>query len=80
MKGGLAVDPDSNLEHTAHVYVNGQDKYTVVLGITDIQSKKNSYYKLQLLEADKTNRYWVFRSWGRIGTTIGGEIQRNVLL
>ncbi|CAG9815972.1 unnamed protein product [Phaedon cochleariae] len=71
LKGGLAVDPDSGLEHSAHVYQSGGDKYSVVLGITDIQTKKNSYYKLQLLEADAGSRYWVFRSWGRIGTTIG---------
>lgn len=73
LKGGAAVDPDSELESTTHVYQDGADKYTTVLGVTDIQSGKNSYYKLQLLEADIGNRYWLFRSWGRIGTTIGGE-------
>ncbi|XP_018568768.1 poly [ADP-ribose] polymerase [Anoplophora glabripennis] len=73
LKGGVAVDPDSGLEDVAHVYLEGQDKYTVTLGLTDIQSKKNSYYKLQLLAADRGNQYWLFRSWGRIGTTIGGN-------
>lgn len=38
---------------------------------TDIEKNKNSYYKLQVLEADKGNNFWVFRGWGRIGTTIG---------
>ena len=30
--------------------------------------------RIQALESDNTSykRYWVFRSWGRIGTTIGG--------
>nr|XP_023025730.1 poly [ADP-ribose] polymerase [Leptinotarsa decemlineata] len=73
LKGGTAVDPASELESVAHVYQEGSDKFTVVLGLTDIQSKKNSYYKLQLLEADAGNRYWLFRSWGRIGTTIGSQ-------
>ncbi|KAK9891936.1 hypothetical protein WA026_017419 [Henosepilachna vigintioctopunctata] len=73
LKGGLAVDPESGLEKKAHVYQDGDDKYTVVLGITDIQKQKNSFYKLQLLESDKSNRFWVFRSWGRIGTTIGAN-------
>ncbi|XP_034661708.1 poly [ADP-ribose] polymerase isoform X1 [Drosophila subobscura] len=73
VKDGLAVDPDSGLEDIAHVYVQGKDKYNVVLGLTDIQRNKNSYYKLQLLEADKGSRYWIFRSWGRIGTTIGNN-------
>ncbi|XP_022914189.2 poly [ADP-ribose] polymerase [Onthophagus taurus] len=71
VKGGTAVDPDSGLEGSAHVYVNGSDKFTAILGLTDIQKQKNSFYKLQLLESDKKNRYWVFRAWGRIGTTIG---------
>lgn len=72
LKGGVAVDPDSGLEAIAHVYQDKGDKYTTVLGLTDIQSGKNSYYKLQVLESDNRDRYWLFRSWGRIGTTIGG--------
>lgn len=75
LKGGSAVDPDSGIENIAHVYEDpNKDKYSVVLGITDVQSDKNSYYKLQLLQSDSGSRYWVFRSWGRIGTTIGGNI------
>lgn len=73
LKGGGAVDPDSGLDDVAHVYQDGSDKYTVVLSKTDIQKQQNSYYKLQLLESDKHNKYWVFRAWGRIGTTIGGN-------
>ncbi|KAI4498125.1 hypothetical protein M0802_006611 [Mischocyttarus mexicanus] len=71
IKGGGTVDPDSGLEDCAHVYQNGKNKYTATLGITDIQAKKNSYYKLQILKHDKIDKYWLFRSWGRIGTTIG---------
>ncbi|KYN13833.1 PREDICTED: poly [ADP-ribose] polymerase [Trachymyrmex cornetzi] len=73
VKGGGAVDPDSGLEDVAHIYQKGKDKYTVTLGLTNIQSKKNSYYKLQILKHDKHERYHLFRSWGRIGTTIGGN-------
>lgn len=55
-KGG-AVDPDSELEDIAHIYIdkNGM-KYNVILTNIDVQTGKNSYYKLQLLEADKGNR------------------------
>lgn len=57
IKDGLAVDPDSGLEDVAHVYVSkNKDKYNVVLGITDIQNNKNSFYKLQLLESDNKNK------------------------
>lgn len=71
LKAGGAVDPDSGLDDVAVIYQEGDDKYNVVLGLTDIQRQKNSYYKLQLLKAERGNRYWLFRSWGRIGTTIG---------
>ncbi|KAH8292667.1 hypothetical protein KR044_013023 [Drosophila immigrans] len=77
VKNGLAVDPDSGLEDIAHVYVKGENKYNIVLGLTDIKRNKNSYYKLQLLEADNKNKYWIFRSWGRIGTTIGNSKVEN---
>ncbi|KAL9701442.1 hypothetical protein quinque_004883 [Culex quinquefasciatus] len=39
----------------------------------DIQTDKNSYFKVQVLEADKDNMYLVFLAWGRIGTTIEGN-------
>uniref|UniRef100_U5EZI1 Poly [ADP-ribose] polymerase n=1 Tax=Corethrella appendiculata TaxID=1370023 RepID=U5EZI1_9DIPT len=74
LKGGLAVDPASGLEHKAHVYREGKEIFNSVLNLVDIQSGKNSYYKLQLLQSDKdSNRFWVFRGWGRIGTTIGDK-------
>lgn len=73
VKDGLIVDPESQLTKKAHVYHRKDDTYSVVLSLTDLQAQRNSYYKLQLLESDKNHRYWVFRSWGRIGTTIGGS-------
>ncbi|RWS28966.1 Poly [ADP-ribose] polymerase 1-like protein [Leptotrombidium deliense] len=78
MKGGLVVDPDSELDHCSHVYKSKNDVYSAVLNKVDIASNKNSYYKIQLLESDETtssdkHKYWVFRSWGRIGTDIGGN-------
>lgn len=57
VKGGAAVDPDSKLDDIAHVYKKKNDLYTAVLGITDIQNGKNSYYRLQVLESDAGNRY-----------------------
>jgi poly [ADP-ribose] polymerase len=57
LKGGAAVDPDSKLEDVAHVYKKKNDIYNAVLGVTDIQSGKNSYYKIQVLESDAGNRY-----------------------
>ncbi|XP_058116088.1 poly [ADP-ribose] polymerase [Anopheles ziemanni] len=72
LKSGLVVDPDSGLADKAHVYKEHDVIYNCVLNKVDIQQDKNSYYKLQVLEADQGKKYWLFRSWGRIGTTIGG--------
>lgn len=72
LKGGAYVDPESGVQDKAHVLKSGPALYCVVLGSVNIQDGKNSYYKLQLLEHDKKPKWWVFRSWGRVGTTIGG--------
>ncbi|KAF3422106.1 hypothetical protein E2986_01385 [Frieseomelitta varia] len=78
LKKGETVDPISGLQDCAHVYQQGKNKYTVTLILSDIQTKKNSYYKMQILKHDKKNEYWLFRNWGRIGTTIGGsKIERS---
>ncbi len=47
--------------------------WNAVLGLVDVIRGTNSYYKLQLLEGDSSKNYYVFRSWGRVGTTIGGS-------
>lgn len=73
VKGGAAVDPDSGLENSAHVLEQSGKMYSATLGLVDIVRGTNSYYKLQLLEDDVQKRYWVFRSWGRVGTPIGGN-------
>ncbi|EPQ16369.1 Poly [ADP-ribose] polymerase 1 [Myotis brandtii] len=73
LKGGAAVDPDSGLERSAHVLEKGGKVFSATLGLVDIVKGTNSYYKLQLLEDDKGSRYWIFRSWGRVGTVIGSN-------
>lgn len=71
LKGGGFVDPDSGLQEKAHVLKVKDALYSVVLGSVNIQEGKNSFYKLQILEHDKKPKWYVFRSWGRVGTTIG---------
>ncbi|XP_040581358.1 poly [ADP-ribose] polymerase 1 [Lepeophtheirus salmonis] len=74
LKGGGCVDPDSGLDNKCHVFKKGDTLYSSVLGAVSVQDGKNSYYKLQILKHDKKNhRYYLFRSWGRVGTTIGGK-------
>ncbi|XP_065202113.1 poly [ADP-ribose] polymerase [Planococcus citri] len=73
VQDGVAVDPVSGLEDVAHVYRFNKDIYTTVLSLVDLQSGRNSYYKLQVLESNDKKTYWLFRSWGRVGTDIGGN-------
>ncbi|KAF3849867.1 hypothetical protein F7725_019586 [Dissostichus mawsoni] len=67
------VKEEEGLENSAHVLEQSGKMYSATLGLVDIVRGTNSYYKLQLLEDDVQKRYWVFRSWGRVGTTIGGN-------
>ncbi|KAG4065356.1 hypothetical protein HA402_012301 [Bradysia odoriphaga] len=71
------VDADSGLRDNAHIYVGEwkgvQMKYIVILGLVDIQCNRNSYCRIQLLEANDKQTYWIFESWGRISTLIGSK-------
>jgi len=57
LKGGIAVEPQSALEHKAHVFKQNNEVWNANLCLSDVQTGKNSYYKLQLLESDNKNRY-----------------------
>uniref|UniRef100_G1PK82 Poly [ADP-ribose] polymerase n=1 Tax=Myotis lucifugus TaxID=59463 RepID=G1PK82_MYOLU len=63
----------TGLERSGHVLEKGGKVFSATLGLVDIVKGTNSYYKLQLLEDDKGSRYWIFRSWGRVGTVIGSN-------
>lgn len=73
LKAGSVVDPKSSLQNIAHVFRLNGALCTTALTLTDIQGNKNSYYKIQVLESDHviSRKYWLFSSWGRIGTEIG---------
>ncbi|XP_071962763.1 poly [ADP-ribose] polymerase 1-like isoform X2 [Antedon mediterranea] len=73
VKGAATVDPDSHLEDQAHVLKKNNVLYNVTLSMVDITRGTNSYYKIQLLESDDNRKYYLFRSWGRVGTAIGGN-------
>ncbi|XP_065057508.1 poly [ADP-ribose] polymerase 1-like [Rhopilema esculentum] len=73
LKGGAVVDPDSGLEDSCHVHEKNGEIYSAVLGMVDLARGTNSYYKVQVLVHDHAKQYYVYRSWGRVGTTIGGN-------
>lgn len=55
------VDAESGLQAESHIYCGELDgkqfKYMVVLSLVDIQSNKNSYHRMQLLEANDLKSY-----------------------
>ena len=54
----------TGLEHKAHVLQASKSEiYNVVLGLVDIMRGTNSYYKLQLLESDKSKKCVLFGSF-----------------
>ena len=61
------------MEDKAHVLDEDNCIWNSVLNLVSVTAGTNSYYRLQLLEHDKKPKWWIFRAWGRIGTTIGGE-------
>merc|ERR1719429_58045 len=72
------MDSDvGDLAKTAHVLVDMSRKcvYSEMLTKTDLVSGSNSFYTLHLLESDAAGakNYWVFKKWGRIGVSQGGN-------
>jgi len=56
LKGGIAVEPQSGLEHKAHVLKDENVTWNANLCLSDVQTGKNSYFKIQILKADIGNR------------------------
>lgn len=73
VKNGCVVDPQCEMSSETHVFVQKKRPWQALLNSADAASGKNSFYKLQLLQHDRREQFYVFRSWGRTGTTIGGN-------
>ncbi|KAE9552545.1 hypothetical protein FO519_004242 [Halicephalobus sp. NKZ332] len=74
VKNGCSIDGDCEVAEIAHVHTDKKGvPYQATLGYTSLAENRNSYYKLQLLKNDKDDEYYLFRSWGRIGSTQGGH-------
>lgn len=73
IKFGTAVDGEFHAAAECHVYKDEEGVlYSAALHMTDVLSNINSYYKMQLLKDDTQDIFYVFRSWGRVGTNVGG--------
>ncbi|CAJ0584922.1 unnamed protein product, partial [Mesorhabditis spiculigera] len=76
VKNGTTIDAEFTHAQVCHVVRDPDGSpYNAVLSSADLSSGRNSYYKLQLLKHDTKEKYYVFRSWGRIGTTQGGCVE-----
>lgn len=73
VQDGVAVDPESNLADVTEVAKRKKKPLNAVFSLADAVTGKNSYYKIQVLQSKVAkSKFYLFRSWGRIGTTIGG--------
>ncbi|KAH3756566.1 hypothetical protein Pelo_11594 [Pelomyxa schiedti] len=70
-----AVNPDSGLSASHHLYSEKGCLFNMVLSNADITSQQNSYYFCQILEPDsgKGSGFVVWMKWGRVGTGIGKD-------
>lgn len=74
VKGRSAVHEASGLQDSGHILEDGKSIYNTTLNMSDLVTGVNSYYILQIIQADKGSDCYVFRKWGRIGNEkIGGN-------
>ena len=74
---GACVDPEAFEEVPEGSIIitdSGSGRlYTSMMTLVDLKKDKNSYYKLQAIQNKQGTRFFIFRSWGRIGSdTVGG--------
>ncbi|CAI5437439.1 unnamed protein product [Caenorhabditis angaria] len=78
IKKGTVVDTEFEYAEECHVYRDDEDGlYSATMSFTEILCNKNSYYKMQLLRHDSRESYYLFQSWGRVGTNVGNKNTRN---
>uniref|UniRef100_A0A914YF33 Poly [ADP-ribose] polymerase n=1 Tax=Panagrolaimus superbus TaxID=310955 RepID=A0A914YF33_9BILA len=76
LKNGCTVDGNCEVAKIAHVFIdNYGTAFQAFLNSADVAQNRNSFYKLQLLKHDKKEIYYLYRSWGRIGTKGGNKTQ-----
>jgi len=75
IKQGAVVMEASGLGAEGHVLCEEEtgDSYSAVLSQSDVFSGKNAFYKMQLVELDNLEGWFLFREWGRLGTTVGSS-------
>lgn len=80
IKAGGAVEESSGLDATTHIHCQAgrpSGAYSATLSMSDVTSGHNSFYVLQLLKDDAGPNFYLFRRWGRIGTSIGGNTKKE---
>ncbi|GMT12517.1 hypothetical protein PFISCL1PPCAC_3814, partial [Pristionchus fissidentatus] len=75
IKRGTVVDGECEVASDTHVYRDdGGVLFMCSLTQADLATNRNSYYKMQLLQHDRdSNVFYLFKSWGRVGTELGSS-------
>lgn len=73
VKKGTVVEAEFTKAAESHVHTIGDVLMSAVLTMTDVYSNRNSYYNFKLLKHDNYEEFYIFRSWGRVGTKVGNS-------
>uniref|UniRef100_A0AC35GF05 WGR domain-containing protein n=1 Tax=Panagrolaimus sp. PS1159 TaxID=55785 RepID=A0AC35GF05_9BILA len=76
VKNGCTIDGRAYFAKYSSVFTDKDGTlYQAHLGFSDISRNLNNFYKLQLFKHDKKEEYYLYRSWGRIGTPGGLKLE-----
>ncbi|XP_057448680.1 poly [ADP-ribose] polymerase 1-like [Lotus japonicus] len=62
-----AVHEASGLQDSGHILEEGESVYNTTMSMSDLCTRANSYYILQIIQEDKGSGCYLFRKWGRVG-------------
>jgi predicted DNA-binding WGR domain protein len=71
------VNPVSGLAGQGHVFndASNGEVYDVDLAFTDEGANSNKFYRLQLVEANNSGKFWMVQHWGRIGSSGQSQVK-----
>eukprot|EP01062_Namystynia_karyoxenos_P011791 TRINITY_DN14234_c0_g1_i1.p1 TRINITY_DN14234_c0_g1~~TRINITY_DN14234_c0_g1_i1.p1 ORF type:complete len:707 (+),score=245.90 TRINITY_DN14234_c0_g1_i1:106-2226(+) len=74
-KGRGVVDKYSGLVDKGHILEEGKDVWMCTLNQTNLGENNNKFYIIQVIEDDKTGKWWTWNRWGRVGAVGMSKLQ-----
>jgi len=67
IKGTAAVDEKVENSNDYIVLNDNNKDWSATLNMSDLKNNNNKFYKIQILVAEKTNSFYIYNRWGRVG-------------